>query len=97
MHMLKWLDASAAEAQADQAVADFERLIPKDELAAPGAARRKQFAKLDQTVDRHRRQATTAGYNIYKKAKFANRVKWRLRDAGYPDDFIDSVVRLLII
>ena len=95
--MLKWFDAGPAEAQADQAVAEIERLVPKSELTAAGEGRRKQIAKLDQTIDRHRRLAATAGYNIYKKAKFANRVKWRLRDAGYPDDFIDSVVRLLII
>ncbi len=95
--MLSWFDASAAEAQADQAVAEVERLVPKGELDAAGSGRKKQIAKLDQTIDRHRRQAATAGYNIYKKAKFANRVKWKLRDAGYPDDFIDSVVRLLII
>jgi hypothetical protein len=95
--MLKWFDAAAAEAQADEAVAEIGRIVPKDELAAPGVGRKKQVSKLDQTIDRHRRQAATAGYNIYKKAKFANRVKWKLRDAGYPDDFIDSVVRLLII
>ena len=95
--MLKWFDAGPAEAQADQAVAEIERLVPKAELAAPGAGRKKQVARLDQTIDRHRREAATAGYNIYTKAKFANRVKWKLRDSGYPDDFIDSIVRLLII
>ena len=95
--MLKWFDAGAAESQADQAVAEVQRIVPKTELADPGGGRKKQVAKLDQTIDRHRRQAATAGYNIYQKAKFANRVKWGLRDAEYPDDFIDSVVRLLII
>ena len=95
--MISWFDAGAAESQADQAVADIERLVSKDELSGDGSVRRKQVAKLDQTIDRHRRLAETAGYNIYKKAKFANRVKWRLRDTGDPDDFIDSVVRLLII
>jgi hypothetical protein len=95
--MISWFDAGAAESQADQAVAEIGRLVSKDELSGDGAVRKKQIAKLDQTIDRHRRLAATAGYNIYKKAKFANRVKWRLRDTGYPDDFIDSVVRLLII
>lgn len=95
--MFSWFDASAAESQADQAVAEIERLVSKDELSADAGVRRKQIAKLDLTIDRHRRLAATARYNIYKKAKFANRVKWRLRDRGYPDEFIDSVVRLLII
>jgi hypothetical protein len=95
--MLKWFDAGPAETQADQAVAEVERLVPKEDLAPPGLARKKQVGKLGPTIDRHRHQASMAGYNIYQKAKFANRVKWRLRDSGFPDDFIDSVVRLLII
>lgn len=96
--MLKWFDAGPAEKQADQAVADIQGLVAKDDLAEDGGAtRRKSVAKLDQTIDRHRRIALAAGYNIYQKAKFANRIKWALRDGGYPDEFIDSVVRLLII
>ena len=96
--MLKWFDASPAEKQADQAVADVQALVAKEDLAGEDeATRKKNVAKLDKTIERHRRLATTAAYNIYQKAKFANRVKWALRDAGYPDDFIDSVVRLLII
>lgn len=95
--MLKWFDAAAAEAQADEVVAEIGHIVPKSALEEAGGNRKKQVAKLDQTIDRHRRKAAAAGYNIYKKAKFANRVKWKLRDEGYPDDFIDSVVRLLII
>lgn len=95
--MLSWFDAGPAESQADQAVAEIGRLVSKDELSGEEGVRKKQVAKLDQTIDRHRRLAAAAGYNVYKKAKFANRVKWRLRDGGYPDDFVDSVVRLLII
>ncbi len=96
--MLKWFDAGPAEKQADQAVAEIQALVAKDELASDdGESRKKSIAKLDKTIDRHRRLAATAAYNIYQKAKFANRVKWALRDAEYPDEFIDSVVRLLII
>ena len=96
--MLKWFDAGPAEKQADQAVAEIQGLVAKDDLPNDdGASRKKCIAKLDKTIDRHRRLAASAAYNIYQKAKFANRIKWALRDAGYPDDFIDSVVRLLII
>ena len=95
--MLKWFDATQAEAQAYRAVEEIERLVPNGELAATAAARKKQVARLDNTLNNHRRQYATAKYNIYQKAKFANRVKWRLRDTGYPNDFVDSLVRLLII
>ena len=95
--MLKWFDAAAAEAQADEVVSEIGHIVPKSALEESGGGRKKQIAKLDQTIDRHRRKASVASYNIYKKAKFANRVKWKLRDEGYPDEFIDWVVRLLII
>jgi hypothetical protein len=92
--MLKWFDTAAAVAQADRAVEEIERLVPHDDVAA---ARGKQFVKLDQTISNHRLQCASAKYNFYQKAKFANRVKWRLHDAGYQDEFVDSLVRLLII
>ena len=94
--MLKWFDTAAAVAQADRAVEEIERLVPHDDAALSGA-RGKQFVKLDQTISNHRHQCASAKYNFYQKAKFANRVKWRLHDAGYRDEFVDSLVRLLII
>jgi hypothetical protein len=29
--------------------------------------------------------------NVYQKARFGNRIKWALKDAGYPAPFIDVV------
>jgi hypothetical protein len=95
--MLKWLDSTAAAKQADDAVVEIEQLVPQSELSGWTEKRSKQMQKLERTINKHRRQYSSAGYNIYQKAKFANRVKWSLRDKGYPNDFIDSLVRLLII
>lgn len=95
--MLKWFDAAEAEKQADQAIEEVERLVPHAALTGGVDVRKKQIQKLDRMISSHRSRYTSADYNIYQKAKFANRVKWRLRDGGYPNDFIDSLVRLLII
>ena len=95
--MLKWLDATEAEKQADQAIEEVERLVPHTTLTGGADVRKKQIQKLDRMIGNHRSRYAAAGYNIYQKAKFANRVKWHLRDGGYPNDFIDSLVRLLII
>jgi hypothetical protein len=94
---LKWLDVTEASKQADAVVDDIERLVPHTQFAGGDGARTKNLQKLDPTIEKHRRQSAASGYNLYQKAKFANRVKWGLRDRGYPDPFIDSVVRLLII
>ena len=95
--MLKWLDATEAEKQADAATEEVERLVPPTALTGGTDVRKKQIQKLDRMIANQRSRYTAARYNIYQKAKYANRVKWRLRDGGYPNDFIDSLVRLLII
>jgi hypothetical protein len=35
--------------------------------------------------------------NIYKKAKFANAFKWKLREAGYDAGFVDELAKELVI
>jgi hypothetical protein len=35
--------------------------------------------------------------NIYKKAKFANAFKWRLKEAGYDAGFADELAKELLI
>lgn len=34
--------------------------------------------------------------NLYKKAHFANRVRWALLEAGYPREFVDTMTRELV-
>jgi hypothetical protein len=35
--------------------------------------------------------------NIYKKAKFANAFKWKLKEAGYDPEFADELAKELLI
>ena len=35
--------------------------------------------------------------NIYKKAKFANAFKWRLKEAGYDAGFADELAKELVL
>jgi hypothetical protein len=39
----------------------------------------------------HRAFALKRRPNLYQKARFGNRIKWALKDAGYPGDFIEIV------
>jgi hypothetical protein len=34
---------------------------------------------------------------FYKRAVLANSLKWELKDAGYPDDFVDIAVEGLVV
>ena len=35
--------------------------------------------------------------NVYKKAKFANAFKWKLKEAGYDAEFADELAKELVI
>ena len=34
--------------------------------------------------------------NLYTKARLGNRVKWALRDAGYPQTFVDTFTQEVV-
>ena len=34
--------------------------------------------------------------NLYQKARFGNRIKWTLKEAGYPPDVVDLVTHELV-
>jgi hypothetical protein len=47
------------------------------------------FERIDGFVRGHR-------LNLYKKAHFANRVRWSLLEAGYPREFVDTMTEELV-
>ncbi len=47
------------------------------------------FARVDKFV-------MTRRLNFYKKACFGNKLKWHLKDAGYPDAIVDPVVLAVV-
>ena len=40
--------------------------------------------------------ARSRSLNLYKKARLGNRIKWSLKDAGYPAEFADSLTFELV-
>ena len=34
--------------------------------------------------------------NLYKKARLGNRVQWALKEAGYPEEFVEAFTRELV-
>jgi hypothetical protein len=54
---------------------------------------RKQFGA---TFDRVDGFVASQRLNLYKKARFANRVRWALHEAGYPPDFVRTMTHELV-
>ena len=86
-----WLNTKEVDEVADAIVADLAQRLPP----APGPHTRKTAERLRQTHDvifaRLEQFARSRKLNIYKKARLANRVRWALREAGYPPEFTDAL------
>lgn len=90
--LLKWLDTTKVDALAQQLVEQFRERVLLDDFQCGG---KKAEARLRQAHDDLLRQAkefaAVEKLNLYKKSRLANRVKWALRDAGYPKVLADEV------
>ena len=96
--MLKWFDVKAVDAFADSVMAEVKRRMPPESV--PLDTDKKSVRRLsrmtDVVSDQVRAFARANRLNIYKRARLANRVKWGLRELGYPDTFADAFAYELI-
>jgi len=92
--VLGWFDTTEADRLADTLVADVMRRVPPNSLTRESA---KRFSRMTEVVsDQVRAFARAQRPNIYKRARLGNRVKWALKDAGYPDPFVDAFTTELV-
>jgi hypothetical protein len=95
--VIGWFDCRAVDEFAEKAVADLVKRVPPGSLAAPAknTAKRLKSAN-DMIFARAQAFARAQPLNLYKKARLGNRVKWALRDAGYPAEFADALTHELV-
>ena len=93
--VLGWFDTRAVVAFAAEAAREIQGALPPAE--APKRVRGDKRAKrFERVVAKARRFAADNKLNAYKKAKLINTLRWSLKEAGYPDDFIDDIAGLLL-
>ena len=97
MSLLRWFDAKEVDEFADSIIAAVRDRLPPSGAEVAGAKDaerlRRSFGQIVARVD-----AFCQGHrlNLYTKARFANRVKWALKDAGYPGAFVDTFTQELV-
>lgn len=92
--MLGWFDTAEVDRLADTVVADVTRRVPPSSLTRESA---KRFSRMTEVIsDQVRAFARSQRPNIYKRARLGNRVKWALKDAGYPEAFVDAFTTELV-
>ena len=93
---LKWFDSKASVAFASEISREIQILVPPGGEDVQGKAPTRQVKSLERLLTRVRTFSKQHRLNIYQKAKFANTVRWSLREAGYPKDFIESVLAMML-
>ena len=92
-----WLNTSEVDAFVDSIVAELVRRFPPEGVELPA---KKATARLRRTHDvifrRVEAFASATALNLYKKAHLGNRFKWALKEAGYPDEFVDTLTHELV-
>lgn len=92
---MNWFDVTSVVAFAEEVVLEVNRLLPLVQQQDKSHAGRKEQKKFDALMTRVSAFAKSNPLNVYKKAKFLNTVKWRLRDAGHDEKLINEMITLL--
>ena len=78
-------------------VGELAQRVPVNSLRKEGGKADKRFSRMTEVIsDKVRAFAHEKRPNVYQRARLGNRVKWALRDAGYPEPFVDAFVTELI-
>jgi len=94
--VLKWFDAQASVAFASEIAREVQMLIPVTGETLQQKDYSRKLKNLERLLMRVRTFSKQHHLNTYQKAKFANTVRWGLREAGYPKDFVESVLAMML-
>ena len=105
--MLAWFNAAEFERLGEQLAAQVVSKIPLEPVATPkGQGREKRRNKRKSTTPQDvlrglmieaKNFSSRNRSNFYKKARFGNSFKWRLREAGYDAEFVDELTMELML
>ena len=95
--VLSWLDTKEVDEFADSVVAELMQRFPPTGV---DLSTQKAIERVVKNVDKIARRVAEFGrsrkLNVYKKARFGNRVKWALKEAHYPEQFVDVMTQELV-
>ncbi|MBI3370501.1 MAG: hypothetical protein HY017_01920 [Betaproteobacteria bacterium] len=95
--MFNWFNATDAVAQGKEIALSVSGLLGASEAGGIRRAEGKIREKFERLIERSTAAVRGRRFNLYQKAKFANTLKWELREAGYPDEFIDEFLTFILV
>jgi hypothetical protein len=95
--LLNWFSRKHIDEFADAIVADLRQQFPQAgvDLSSKKSAE-KALRTLDRIFNRISAFAAERRPNLYQKACFGNRIKWALKEARYPDPFVEVATDKLV-
>jgi hypothetical protein len=95
--VLGWFDTRAAVQFANETSRDIQAALPPSDERPDKKQAGKRAKKLERIVHKANAFSKKNKFNFYKKAKFANTLKWSLKEAGYSDVFIREITGLILV
>jgi hypothetical protein len=97
MHMFDWFRSKDVENFATELVDEFARRSPPESLKSGVQPAKVLASSIDELCNRAGEFQKGRKLGVYGKAKFGTTVKYRMKDLGYADEFIDELTRSLLI
>ena len=96
MRLLGWFSRKHIDEFADSIIAELLQRFPQSgvDLSTTKDAE-KAMRTLDRIFSRISAFAAERRPNLYQKACFGNRIKWALKEAGYPAAFVEAATQKL--
>jgi hypothetical protein len=88
-----WFNCKEIDEMIDSIVAELVKRFPPGSVdgMSPEKAAKRLKGVHNAAFNHVDAFARSRRLNLYKKAHLGNRLKWALRDAGYPDAFADAL------
>jgi hypothetical protein len=94
---LGWFDTAEVDSFARAVIEELLRRMPPGEISASDRKSDQRFQRMTEVLsDRARAFGSALRPNVYKRARLGNKVKWALKEAGYPDAFADAFTYELV-
>jgi hypothetical protein len=98
MGIRAWFDTTQVDSFAQEVIDDLVKRVPPASLPLDyGKKAGERLHRMTEVMSsRMRAFAGAHRPNIYKRARLGNRVKWAMKEAGYPDAFVEAFTYELV-
>jgi hypothetical protein len=92
---INWFDVEKVVGFAGEVSEEADKILRAVSQSGKAHADRKDQKRFDSLIARVATFVASNRLNFYKKARFLNTIKWKLRDAGHDEELVDELVSML--